>query len=267
MQTSNINNIPNRYPSTQLPPLLGIWGQLGLDEPTFSCTILRKDGRSIKKFLFFIGFFLPCVVIICSYSCIYWTVRRQRRKLQQHLDYVQQKSTATVATSNGGREREDARLTTMMLIIFLCFLASFLPLMLVNVADEQTRYPWLHIAGSVLAWASSVVNPFVYAASNRTYRVAYYKLFARLKFWGAPLPAISSKSYQQQSRGDSCAANQLQPHQQGAANRMAVNNRLLAAAAVEAGEPLAKTVQLQAIRAQQQQQPTAAAAGENLLMP
>jgi len=29
---------------------------------------------------------------------------------------------------------------------------------------------------SVLAWASSVVNPFIYAASNRQYRAAYRKL-------------------------------------------------------------------------------------------
>lgn len=242
----------------QLPPLFGVWGQLGLDAPTFSCTILRKDGRSIKKFLFFVGFFLPCVVIICSYSCIYWTVRRQRRKLQQHLDYVHQKASGGGASASvsasGGREREDARLTTMMLIIFLCFLASFLPLMLVNVADEQNRYPWLHIAGSVLAWASSVVNPFVYAASNRTYRVAYYKLFARLKFWGQPLPAISSKSYQP-SRGDS-AANHLQQQQQAAAYRMAAGRRMVAAAGD--GGPLAKKL------------PAASdisTLGENLLMP
>jgi hypothetical protein len=29
---------------------------------------------------------------------------------------------------------------------------------------------------SVLAWASSVVNPFIYAGSNRQYRAAYRKL-------------------------------------------------------------------------------------------
>lgn len=202
----------------QLPPLLGIWGTVGLDVPTFSCTILKKDGRSIKKFLFFIGFFLPCLVIICSYSCIYWTVRRQRQKLNRHFDNLhkqQQKKVTTtpLATSaktskskRSSRDREDSRLTGMMLTIFLCFLACFLPLMVVNVADDQNRYPWVQIFASVMAWASSVINPFVYAASNRTYRIAYYKLFADLKFWGAPLPPVVSKSYQPSKESGPAAA-------------------------------------------------------------
>lgn len=33
--------------------------------------------------------------------------------------------------------KEDLRLTRMMLTIFLCFLISFLPLMIVNVADDD----------------------------------------------------------------------------------------------------------------------------------
>lgn len=216
-----------------MPPLFGVWGQLGLDPPTFSCTILRKDGRSIKKFLFFVGFFLPCLVIICSYSCIYWTVRRQRRKIDRHLTYVNHhqaasassgKTTVSGPTAIGAapskpmpmptktnssnavrcRDREDARLTTMMLLIFVCFLVSFLPLMLVNVADDGNRYPWLHIFASVMAWASSCMNPFVYAASNRTYRVAYYKLFARVRLWGRPLlaPIASSRSVGVGSNGN-----------------------------------------------------------------
>lgn len=68
--------------------------------------------------------------------------------------------------------------------------------MLVNVSDDENRYPWVQILASIMAWASSVINPFVYAASNRTYRIAYYKLFADLKFWGTPLPPVVSKSYQ-----------------------------------------------------------------------
>ena len=39
--------------------------------------------------------------------------------------------------SSGERRREDLRLTRMMLIIFCCFLLCFLPLMVVNVADDE----------------------------------------------------------------------------------------------------------------------------------
>lgn len=179
-----------------VPPALGIWGTLGLDESTFSCTILKKDGRSIKKFLFLVGFLLPCVVIITSYTCIYYIVRRQRKKMSGHLQGggSNAKTAAAIATA---REREDSRLTAMMLTIFICFIACFLPLTVVNIVDEKNDYPWLNIISSILAWASSVINPFIYAASNRTYRVAYFKLFAALKFWGEPMSPMPSKSFLQ----------------------------------------------------------------------
>ncbi|KAH0956555.1 hypothetical protein HN011_003672 [Eciton burchellii] len=147
-----------------LPPVLGIWGTLGLDPATFSCTILKKNGSSPKKFLFVLGFIVPCVVISVSYLCIYWRVRRSRKNLEAH---------AAEGRGGGFRRREDSRVTRLMLTIFLCFLMCFLPLMLVNVIDEQTKIPILHVVASVLAWASAVINPFIYAGTNKLYREAY----------------------------------------------------------------------------------------------
>lgn len=88
-------------------------------------------------------------------------------------------STKDKKTSN--RDRDDGRLTKLMLLIFICFVSCFLPLMLVNVFDDDTRFPVLNVLASVLAWASSVINPFIYAASNRQYRAAYTKLFNIVK--------------------------------------------------------------------------------------
>ena len=75
----------------------------------------------------------------------------------------------------------DIRLTKMMLTIFLCFLVCFLPLMLVNVADDNVQFPFLHILASVLAWASAVVNPFIYAFKNRQYQQAFIKVISFVK--------------------------------------------------------------------------------------
>ncbi len=36
--------------------------------------------------------------------------------------------------------------------------------------------PVIHVMASILAWASSVINPFIYAFSNRQYRSAYRQL-------------------------------------------------------------------------------------------
>ena len=58
-------------------PLIEFWGRLGLDPPTFSCTILKKNGSSPKKFLFLFGFLFPCIAIIICYSAIYYKVRMQ----------------------------------------------------------------------------------------------------------------------------------------------------------------------------------------------
>ncbi|EFA11575.1 protein trapped in endoderm-1 [Tribolium castaneum] len=158
-----------------LPSLLGVWGQLGLNPSTFSCTILEKDGKSPKKILFLIAFVLPCVVIISSYSCIFWRVQKSRRKLKAHQQATKKEKRSS------RRERDDSRLTKLMLIIFICFVLCFLPLMLVNVFDDDVKYPVLHVLASILAWASSVINPFIYAASNRQYRSAYSKLFRIVK--------------------------------------------------------------------------------------
>ncbi|XP_046406107.1 protein trapped in endoderm-1 [Ischnura elegans] len=158
--------------SMMVPPLAGYWGQFGLHAPTFSCTILKKNGLSPKKFLFVFGFFLPCVVIITSYTCIYWKVRQSRLNLQSYST-----NGAVTCSQQNNQRREDIRLTRMMTIIFSCFLLCFLPLMLVNVVDDEVKYPTVHVLASVLAWASSVVNPFIYAGSNRQYRAAYRELF------------------------------------------------------------------------------------------
>ncbi|XP_031828526.1 trapped in endoderm 1 isoform X1 [Nomia melanderi] len=155
--------------SLLLPPLLGFWGTLGLEPTTFSCTILKKNGTSPKKFLFVLGFIVPCVVISVSYLCIYWRVRKSRKNLEAHIGMSRRKS-------GGFQRREDSRVTRLMLIIFLCFLLCFMPLMLVNVIDDKIKIPILHVIASILAWASSVINPFIYAGTNKLYREAYKQI-------------------------------------------------------------------------------------------
>ncbi|CAG5100812.1 Similar to Tre1: Protein trapped in endoderm-1 (Drosophila melanogaster) [Cotesia congregata] len=165
--------------SLLLPPLTGIWGRLGLNSKTFSCTILQKNGKSPKKMLFVIGFVIPCVVIIVSYLCIYWKVRQSRKNLEAHM------VNGGMRRNTGFQRREDSRVTKLMLTIFLCFLLCFLPLMLVNVVDDRVKIPILHVVASILAWASSVINPFIYAGTNKLYREAYRQVLC---------PITSSKS-------------------------------------------------------------------------
>ncbi|KAF5296922.1 hypothetical protein FQA39_LY12279 [Lamprigera yunnana] len=211
------------------PPLFGIWGKMGLNPSTFSCTILNDDdGHSPKKIIFLLGFVLPCIAITLSYSCIYWKVRESRKQLKSHQahlknliscinqyeisgrwnetssgcqsyesDAVQSnerqlveekwnrrqaaiklKISTLIDKRRANRQKEDDRLTKLMLLIFICFVVCFLPLMLMNVFDDDdVKYPVLHVVASILAWASSVINPIIYAVTNRQYRTAYKELF------------------------------------------------------------------------------------------
>ncbi|XP_066582083.1 protein trapped in endoderm-1-like isoform X2 [Prorops nasuta] len=152
--------------SLMIPPLLSVWGTLGLDPATFSCTILKKNGSSPKKLLFVLAFIVPCVVISVSYLCIYWKVRKSRKNLEAHAGPSKRKTA-------GFQRREDSRVTRLMLTIFLCFLLCFMPLMLANVLDDKIRIPIIHVIASILAWASAVINPFIYAGTNKLYREAY----------------------------------------------------------------------------------------------
>ncbi len=76
-----------------------------------------------------------------------------------------------------GTFREIMKLRVIPVLDLSNFQVCFLPLMLVNVADdEEVRFPFLHILASVLAWASAVVNPFIYAFKNRQYQQAFAKV-------------------------------------------------------------------------------------------
>lgn len=151
---------------------------MGYEPSTFSCTILKKFGKSPKTFIFLVGFLLPCAIIIVSYSCIFNTVRKQHAKLN--------KFDATPASKSKlkfFRNKNDLRLTVMMLAIFLCFIMCFLPLMVVNVFEEKMKYPWAHVMASVSAWSSAVINPIIYAVGSSQYRNAYKNLFVKIKTW------------------------------------------------------------------------------------
>lgn len=160
-----------------LLPLFEVWGRLGLDEETFSCTILKKNDTSPKKFIFLFGVLVPCIIISISYSCIFYTVHKQRAKLKAHS------SNSSGRIESFFRSKEDCRLTLTLLTIYICFLVCFFPLMLANVIDDDGSYANLHVFASVLAWMSAVINPLIYAIGSQNYRHAYTKLLSELCFW------------------------------------------------------------------------------------
>ena len=121
------------------------------------------------------GFLMPCIVIVCCYSAIFRKVRQSRQNVQRH-EGPDKGQPQQQQQQQQQHRREDLRLTKMMLLIFCCFVICFLPLMLVNVLLEDDDFPNLHVLASVLAWASAVVNPFIYAFKNKQYQKAFAKV-------------------------------------------------------------------------------------------
>ena len=76
--------------------------------------------------------------------------------------------------------------------------------MLMNVVDDdEMRFPLLHTIGSILAWMSAVVNPFIYAFKNRQYQQAFTKVIT------APdtiVPLLSEMGSRLRELGDSVRA-------------------------------------------------------------
>lgn len=104
-------------------PFFELWGRMGYKLQTFSCTILRDDnGRSPKKFLFILGFFLPMSTIIICYGWIFLHIKRQ----------------AQIASSIKTSKR-DLHLTVLISVVFGAFLFCFLPLFIGNVFIPEHR--------------------------------------------------------------------------------------------------------------------------------
>jgi hypothetical protein len=175
------------------PTLFGAWGEFGYRAQSFSCTILKKAGRSPKKFLFVLGFLLPCIIIVVSYSCIFYRVHKSRKTVEAHSPNGKSATSPAPLVRQLSCRQDEIRLTRMMLIIFCSFIVCFLPLMIVNVLEDKITSPIVHVMASVLAWMSSCINPVIYAAMNRQYRQAYVRLFCGSKRrFGAPNSSSSA---------------------------------------------------------------------------
>lgn len=61
----------------------------------------------------------------------------------------------------------------MVLAIFLSFVACYLPITLVKVADPDVNSPGFHILAYLLLYLSSCINPIIYVIMNKQYRQAY----------------------------------------------------------------------------------------------
>lgn len=85
----------------------------------------------------------------------------------------QTKSTRLKDHREAKQKRNEWRITKMVLAIFLSFLACYLPITIIKVADKDVKWPGLHIFGYIMIYLSSCINNFIYFIMNKQYRQAY----------------------------------------------------------------------------------------------
>ncbi|XP_031830926.1 G-protein coupled receptor moody [Nomia melanderi] len=159
----------------QVPTLLGIWGRFDYDSNLETCSIVKDErGRTSKTFLFVMGFVIPCVVIVGCYTKIFWVVHRSESRMRKHTTpAIKSPHTPGRDTREIKQKRSEWRITKMVLAIFLSFVACYLPITIVKVADAEVKYPGFHVLGYLLLYFASCVNPIIYVIMNKQYRQAY----------------------------------------------------------------------------------------------
>ncbi|XP_048206310.1 G-protein coupled receptor 84 [Perognathus longimembris pacificus] len=92
---------------------------------------------------------------------------------------------AKAPPTKGARRAHDSpaefgRVTRMCFAVFLCFVLSYLPFLLLNLLDAMIQAPRvLHMLAANLTWLNSCINPVLYAVMNRQFRQAYGSVLKR----------------------------------------------------------------------------------------
>lgn len=172
-----------------LPAILGVWGGIGYEPKTLTCTILRENS-SYNQFFMVSGLILPTAFIVTFYLRIFCIVQASKRRIEHHNLQLPAPST----TSQAGGEpkqrkrfvREDLSFTRMMIAIFIIFILCYFPYMVTNLIDPNVRILDLHFFAGMCCWFSSCLNPMLYVYMNRQFRRA----FTNLALWRSETPSV-----------------------------------------------------------------------------
>lgn len=159
-----------------LIPLLEVYGQFTYNVKTEECDFDDEtdQGKAPRKVFLTLGFLLPCIIIITSYSYIYYKARKSSTKMLS-----QRRRTATEDSKKTNSQRpveglraRDIRIARTIGVIFLAFLICCTPVSVAHFMEgkvSQTALLLLH----PLYWAQYCINIFIYVFMNNQYRDAY----------------------------------------------------------------------------------------------
>ncbi|XP_042230118.1 protein trapped in endoderm-1-like isoform X1 [Homarus americanus] len=169
-----------------LIPLLKIYGEFTYNHNTDECDFSdnTKYGQGPRKLFLALGFLLPCVVIIVSYSYIFYKARQSSVKLQSRGSSLVKNTDNSSSDTRPTRPKEglrsrDIRIARTIGVIFLAFLLCCTPVSVVHYLDSKFHMPTLLLLLHPVYWAQYCINIFIYVFMNKQYRDAYVHYISR----------------------------------------------------------------------------------------
>ncbi|XP_045425001.1 melanopsin isoform X1 [Lemur catta] len=158
-----------------LPPFFG-WSAYVPEGLLTSCSwdymTFTPSVRAYTMLLCCFVFFLPLLVIIYCYIFIFRAIRETGQALQTFG--------ASKGTSESPRQRQrlqnEWKMAKIMLLVILLFVLSWAPYSAVALVAfagySHVLTPYMHSVPAVIAKASAIHNPIIYAITHPKYRVA-----------------------------------------------------------------------------------------------
>ena len=149
-----------------LPPVTGVWGKLGYEPITITCTFVR-DNSGYTTFLMIFAMIIPIAFISFCYLRILCKVCANRRKVQA----------ARSGDAQPASMREDLHYTKMMVSIFIMYLVTSTPYCINNLIDPSAEHMTMRFFTMVCFWLGSCANPILYGLLNRNFRHAFLNIY------------------------------------------------------------------------------------------
>ncbi|KAF1375371.1 hypothetical protein PFLUV_G00219190 [Perca fluviatilis] len=165
-----------------LPPFFG-WSAYVPEGLMTSCTwdymTFTPSVRAYTMLLFVCVFFVPLFIIMYCYYCIFRAIRSTNRAVGKTNGSIHSHSSCRNSAKNFQRLQNEWKMAKVALIVILLYVISWSPYSAVALtafagyADILT--PYMNSVPAVIAKASAIHNPIIYAITHPKYRIALAK--------------------------------------------------------------------------------------------
>ncbi|KAM6996902.1 melanopsin-A [Tautogolabrus adspersus] len=165
-----------------LPPFFG-WSAYVPEGLLTSCTwdymTFTPSVRAYTMLLFIFVFFLPLFIIIYCYIFIFRAIRNTNQAVGKMSGSIHSHGSSRDSVKNFHRLQNEWKMAKIALIVILLYVVSWSPYSSVALtafagyADMLT--PYMNSVPAVIAKASAIHNPIIYAITHPKYRLALAK--------------------------------------------------------------------------------------------